>query len=170
MSDSTVTVVGNIAKPPEARVTPQGSKVATITVASHRGLRTEGGWSQTETSYFDVEMWDALADNAVVSLRKGMSVLVHGHIRTSSWTDSEGHKRFKQKLIAKAIGPNLRWQQATVTRVTANQEFEDAQSEWQNVKSTSEVGANDGGQHDGLSSDLPTGTFDTSMEEAAVPA
>lgn len=165
MSESAVTVVGNIAKQPEARMTPKGSKVVSIAVASHRGMRTEDGWSQTETSYFDVELWDTMADNAISSLTKGMSILVHGYIRTNSWTDDEGKKRFKQKLIAKAIGPNLRWQKAKVTRAPEPREFVENPSETKESH-----GTGNGFEEGALTASISENAFNSSEESVPITA
>lgn len=114
MSEALITVVGNVARQVENRNTNAGAKVCKFVLASSRSWKGESGWEQSETSYFDVECWGKLAENVNNSLWKGQAVIVHGHIRTDSWTADDGGTRYRQKIVAKAVGPNLKRHVATV--------------------------------------------------------
>lgn len=121
MSEALVTVMGNVVRHVEIRNTNSGAKVSKFSVASARSWKGESGWEQTETSYFDVECWGKLAENVNNSLWKGQSVIVHGHVRTDRWESEDGEKHQRQKIVAKAVGPNLRHHQAQVKTMTEKQ-------------------------------------------------
>src|SRR5919109_1214945 len=64
-SDNQVTIVGNLTDDPELRYTPNGAAVATIRVAVNRRIPDgAGGWKDAETSFFRVNAWRTLAENA----------------------------------------------------------------------------------------------------------
>ncbi|MDO5030709.1 MAG: single-stranded DNA-binding protein [Corynebacterium sp.] len=118
MSEAVITVVGNVVHHVENRNTHSGAKVCKFSVASSRSWKGDNGWEQSETSYFDVECWGKLAENVNNTLWKGQAVIVHGHIRTDRWEGDDGTKHQRQKIIAKAVGPNLRRHLATVKTMT----------------------------------------------------
>lgn len=116
MSEISVTIVGNITRNPEMKITRTGKAVAKLRVASTRKRYVEGRWVDGETAFIDVDCWDYLAQNVMNSLRKGDRVLVEGRLRTEEWEEPGGGKRQKLVLGADAIGPDLRWATADVTR------------------------------------------------------
>lgn len=118
MSEAVITVVGNVVHHVENRNTNSGAKVCKFSVASSKSWKGDNGWEQSETSYFDVECWGKLAENVNNTVWKGQAVIVHGHVRTDRWEGDDGTKHLRQKIIAKAVGPNLRRHLATVTTMT----------------------------------------------------
>lgn len=118
MSEAVITVVGNVVHHVENRNTNSGAKVCKFSVASSKSWKGENGWEQSETSYFDVECWGKLAENVNNTVWKGQAVIVHGHVRTDRWEGDDGAKHQRQKIIAKAVGPNLRRHLATVKTMT----------------------------------------------------
>jgi single-strand DNA-binding protein len=115
--DNAITIVGNLTRDPELRYTPNGAAVANFGVAVNDRKRVGGTdkW-EDDPSFFDVTAWDELAVNASESLGRGNRVIVTGKLKQRSWETSEGDKRSKVEIIAHAVGPDLRWATATVTR------------------------------------------------------
>jgi single-strand DNA-binding protein len=70
----------------------------------HRG---ENRWKDRPTTWFTVECWRTLAENAGKSLRKGQPVIVTGRLKTSEWTSGEGEAKSKTVLDAFTIGHDL---------------------------------------------------------------
>jgi single-strand DNA-binding protein len=87
---------------------------------SHR-IRQGEAWVDREPSFYDVTLWEKLAENAAESLRKGDRVLVTGQVQTQAWTDSDGAKRTKQVIIDAEIGASLRFTTVEVVRGTQEQ-------------------------------------------------
>lgn len=117
MSDSTVTIAGNLTQDPELRYTPNGAAVVKLNVAVNRRYKDESGqWQDGEASFFKVNAWRGLAENCAESLQKGARVIVTGRLQQRSWETSEGDKRYAIEIEADEVGPSLRWATAQVER------------------------------------------------------
>jgi single-strand DNA-binding protein len=116
MSNST-TVTGNLTREPEIRYTREGHASVLLGVAVDRRWqdRETKEW-ETETSFFDVICWRELAENAAVTLAKGMRVMVTGRLEQRTWETDQGERRSKVEIVADEIGPSLRFATATVVR------------------------------------------------------
>lgn len=102
------TIIGNLTRDPELRYTRSGIAVANLTVAVDPPER--GG----ETTYRKVTAWRELAENTVLSLSKGDRVVVSGWIGTDTWTDRDGQAHAEDVLVARAVGPDLRFVTADI--------------------------------------------------------
>lgn len=69
--------------------------------------RQTGQWQDSQTEWFQVKAWRALAVNAGLSLRKGVPVVVQGRLSTREWQDQGGALRTSLVLEATAIGVDL---------------------------------------------------------------
>lgn len=110
MSNGTsVTVIGNLTRDPEERVTRSGESMTNFSVASSRRWKNKHDEWEEETSYFDVTVWSELAKNCGISLKKGTRVIVVGRLKQESWDDNKtGEKKNKIVVVAEDIGPSLR--------------------------------------------------------------
>jgi single-strand DNA-binding protein len=92
MSETYVTVVGNVATTPEHKVTQSGATLAKFRLATtpRRLDRTTGRWGDGPTSFYTVVCWRALADNLTSSVGKGDPVVVVGRLRVTSWDNDRG--------------------------------------------------------------------------------
>ncbi|HEX3946876.1 MAG TPA: single-stranded DNA-binding protein, partial [Acidimicrobiales bacterium] len=116
MSNST-TVTGNLTREPEIRYTREGHATVLLGVAVDRRWqdRETKEWEEA-TSFFDVVCWRDLAENAAVSLAKGMRVMVTGRLEQRSWETDQGERRSKVEIVAEEVGPSLRFTTAAVAR------------------------------------------------------
>jgi single-strand DNA-binding protein len=139
-SDNQITIVGNLTDDPELRYTPNGAAVANVRVAVNRRIPDgAGGWKDAETSFFRVNAWRTLAENAAESLTRGTRVVVTGRLRSRSWENQEGETRSAVEIEADEIGPSLRWATAKVEKQSRSG---GAGGDWsENVS----VGTGDGG-------------------------
>jgi single-strand DNA-binding protein len=118
-SDNQITVVGNLTDDPELRYTANGAAVANFTVAHSTRIRdAAGNWSDGETSFFRVNIWRGLAENAAESLTRGTRVVVTGRLRQRSWENQEGEKRSMIEIEADDVGPSLKWATAKVEKTS----------------------------------------------------
>jgi len=117
MSDSTVTIVGNVTRDPELRYTPSGAANASFGVAVNERWRDKqtNDWKE-QVSFLDVVCWREMADNVCETLAKGTRVVVTGRLQQRSWEDSDGNKKSKVEIVADEIGPSLRWASAEITK------------------------------------------------------
>lgn len=116
MGNSTA-IIGNLTREPEIRYTRDGQASTLLGVAVNRRWqdRQTKEWEES-TSFFDVVCWRELAENAALSLSKGMRVLVIGRLEQRSWETEEGERRSKVEIVAEEVGPSLRFATAEVQR------------------------------------------------------
>ena len=120
MADSTVTVTGTLTRDPELRFTAGGKGVASFGIAVNRRYQKNNEWVE-QTSFFNVQAWDTLGENAAASLTKGMRVIVTGRLDQRSYETQQGEKRSVVEIVADEIGPSLRWATAQVEKVARSE-------------------------------------------------
>jgi single-strand DNA-binding protein len=116
-SMSQTVIVGNLTDDPELRYTPNGAAVVKFRVAVNRRYQDQSGqWKDGDTSYFTINAWRSLAENAAESLTRGTRVVVTGRLNYRTWENQDGDKRSAIEVEADEIAPSLRWATAAVTR------------------------------------------------------
>jgi single-strand DNA-binding protein len=117
MADNTITVVGNITRDPELKFLNSGQAAVRFSVAVSRRWqnRQTQEWDE-KTSFFDVQCYGPMAENAANSLSKGARVVVTGRMEQRSWETDNGEKRSAFEIVADEIAPSLRWATAVVTK------------------------------------------------------
>jgi single-strand DNA-binding protein len=118
MADTTTIITGNLTDDPELRYTPNGTAVASLRVAVTARVKDGEGWKDGDTSFFRVNVWRQLAENAADSLSKGDRVIVTGRLKARSWETPEGDKRSTVEIEADELGPSLRWATAKPQRAS----------------------------------------------------
>jgi single-strand DNA-binding protein len=118
MPDTFVTLVGNLTDDPDLRFTPNGAAVANFRLAVTPRVRDGDSWRDGETSFFRINAWRDLAENATESLAKGTRVVVLGRLRARSWETPEGERRSVVEVEADEVAPSLKWATATVERTS----------------------------------------------------
>ena len=120
LGDVTVTVTGNLTSDPELRFTPNGSAVASFTVASTTRVldRDSNQWKDGDTLFLRCSVWRQYAENVAESLTKGTRVIVTGRLKQRSYETKEGEKRTVVEMDVDDVGPALRNATAKVNRVT----------------------------------------------------
>jgi single-strand DNA-binding protein len=96
------TIIGRLGFDPEMKVTPQGSSVCTLKIATNERYKDKNGEWQETTDWHTVVLWDRLADIAGQYLRKGNQVYVEGKIRTRTW-EKDGITRYFTEIIANNV-------------------------------------------------------------------
>ena len=114
---NTTTLTGNLTKDPELRYTRDGQAALTLGMAVNRRWQNRDSheWEET-TSFFDVVCWREMAENAAMSLTKGVRVVVTGRLEQRIWENEDGERRVKIEIVADEIGPSLRWATAEVSK------------------------------------------------------
>jgi single-strand DNA-binding protein len=98
-----IILIGNLGKDPEIRYTPEGSPVATFSLATSENWTDKNGSRQEHTEWHTIVAWNRLADLSKRFLVKGRQVYVEGRLRTREWTDREGNKRRSTEVIAQQM-------------------------------------------------------------------
>jgi single-strand DNA-binding protein len=126
MSDTHVTITGNLTADPELKFTPNGAAVANFRIAVTSRVRDGEGWKDGDTSFFRVNAWRQLAQHVTDSLSKGDRAVVIGRLKSRSWETPEGEQRSVVEIDADEVAPSLRWAVAKPERVTCNGEAKPA--------------------------------------------
>ncbi len=95
-----VMLIGRLGKDPEIRYTPDGSPVATFSLATSENWTDKSGTRQDRTEWHNIVAWSKLAELSKRFLVKGRQIYVEGRIRTREWNDKDGNKRRTTEVIA----------------------------------------------------------------------
>lgn len=96
-----VVLVGRIVKNPELRVTDNGKKVTTVTLAVPRSYKNSTG--EYDTDFLDCTLWTNVAENTVEYCQSGDMVGVKGRLQTRVFEDEEGNKSKKTEIVAEKV-------------------------------------------------------------------
>lgn len=104
MSVNKVILVGNVGKDPEVRHLDSGVAVATFSLATSETYTAKNGDRVTTTEWHNIVLWRGLAEVAEKYVKKGMLLFIEGRIRSRSYDDKDGVKRY----ITEINGDNMR--------------------------------------------------------------
>lgn len=96
-----VILVGRAGKDPELHTTKSDKKVVRFTLATwenYKDDKSETGWRQ-ETEWHNVVIWGANAETIAKNVKKGGMVYVEGAIRTRSYDDKDGAKKWITEVV-----------------------------------------------------------------------
>lgn len=98
-----VILIGNLGRDPEIRYTTSGQSVANFPIATTEVGGSKEGERQEYTEWHRIVAWGRLAEICGEYLTKGKTVYIEGSLRTRSWEDKEGNKRWTTEVIAKNL-------------------------------------------------------------------
>jgi single-strand DNA-binding protein len=107
MSINKVILVGNVGRDPEIRHLDSGVAVATFTLATSETYTAKNGDKVTSTEWHNIVLWRGLADVAEKYVRKGKQLYIEGRIRTRSYEDKDGQKKYVTEIygdVMKMLG------------------------------------------------------------------
>ncbi|MDH6355393.1 single-strand DNA-binding protein [Dysgonomonas sp. PH5-45] len=102
MSVNKVILIGNVGKDPDVRYFDNGSAVVNFTLATtERGYTAANGTQIPDrTEWHNIVCWRGLAKVAEQFVRKGTQVYIEGKIRSRSYDDQNGVKRYVTEIYA----------------------------------------------------------------------
>jgi single-strand DNA-binding protein len=103
MSVNKVILVGNLGKDPEVRFTNNGSAVARFPIATSEVWNDRDGNRQERTEWHNIIVWGKQGEHCGQYLAKGRQVYVEGSIRTRSYDDKSGNKRYVTEIVAQRV-------------------------------------------------------------------
>lgn len=96
-------VGGNLGSDPETRVTQGGTTVMTMSIGCNSSYLDKNRVRQETVEWVRVVVFGKRAEGLAKFLRKGAKVFCEGSMKTSSWEDREGIKRYKTEIIASNV-------------------------------------------------------------------
>lgn len=100
---NTITVIGNVGRDPELKITKNNLAVCKFSLADTKGKKGEN----QKTSWYDIVVFGALAENVASEIHKGERLLVLGTLQVEDYTKTDGTKGKRVEIIADYIGDAL---------------------------------------------------------------
>lgn len=94
-----VILIGHLGKDPEIRYLEGGVSVVSFPLATSETFNKDGKKIE-QTEWHNIVMWRSLADVAAKYLQKGKLVYIEGKLRTRSFEDKEGIKKYTTEVVA----------------------------------------------------------------------
>jgi len=113
-----VILVGHLGKDPELRYLEGNVSVASFPLATSETYNKDGRKLE-QTEWHNIVMWRGLADVAAKYLTKGRLVYIEGKLRTRSYEDKEGIRRYTTEIVAESF--NILGRKSDFENPNANQ-------------------------------------------------
>jgi single-strand DNA-binding protein len=98
-----VMLLGSLGADPELRYTNGGQAVLNIRLATTESYLDKDKVRKERTDWHSVTVWGKRGEALAKILVKGSTIFVEGSIRTSSYDDKDGNKRYKTEINANNI-------------------------------------------------------------------
>ncbi len=98
-----VTLLGNLGADPELRITGGGQAVLNLRLATTESYLDKNKARQERTEWHSAIVWGKRAEGLAKILRKGDRIYLEGGLRTSSYDDREGVKRYKTEIVVSNV-------------------------------------------------------------------
>ncbi len=98
-----VMLIGNLGKDPDMQFLEGNIGVAKFSLATTETYKDRSGKLISQTEWHTVVLWRGLAELAQKYLHKGSLVYIEGRLKTRSWEDKDGNKKFATEIV----GDNL---------------------------------------------------------------
>jgi single-strand DNA-binding protein len=103
MSVNKVILIGNLGKDPEVRYTANGKAVARFSLATSEVWNDAEGNRQERTEWHNIIVWGKQGETCGQYLAKGRQCYIEGSIRSRSYDDKSGQKRYITEIIAQRV-------------------------------------------------------------------
>lgn len=94
-------LIGRLTKDVELRYTQSNTACATFDLAINNGKDSSG--NDRSADFIRVVIWEKQAENMAKYTHKGSQIAVEGSIKTDSWEDEKGEKRYRMYVLARRI-------------------------------------------------------------------
>jgi single-strand DNA-binding protein len=100
MGVNKVILVGNVGKDPDVRHLDSGVSVANFPLATSETYRNKENQKVTNTEWHNIVVWRGLAEVVEKYVKKGDPLYIEGKIRTRSYDDKDGNKKYITEIFA----------------------------------------------------------------------
>ncbi|NCO55619.1 MAG: single-stranded DNA-binding protein [Bacteroidetes bacterium CG02_land_8_20_14_3_00_31_25] len=94
MSVNKAILIGNVGKDPDVRHLDNDVTVARFTLATSESYKKSNGEVVKTTEWHNIVLWRGLAQVAEKYVKKGSQIYIEGKIRTRSYDDKDGNKKY----------------------------------------------------------------------------
>lgn len=101
-NSATVTVLGRAGSEVEVKFLPSGKAVANLSLACTPSKKTEDGWEDLDTLWFQVSTF-SYVDSLVETVEKGDLITVTGRLSIRSYTNKSGEEKTVMNIDAQSV-------------------------------------------------------------------
>jgi len=99
-----VILIGRLGQDPKLAYLPSGSPAAEFTLATDESYKNREGQKVEQTEWHRIKVYGKSAEFCSNYLSKGRLVYVEGQLRTRSWEDQQGQKRYMTEVVVSGPG------------------------------------------------------------------
>ena len=99
MSVNKVILVGNVGKDPETRYLDESTAITKFPLATSETYKNKAGERVSTTEWHNVVLWRGLAQVAEKYVKKGTQIYIEGRIKTRSYDDADGNKKYITEIV-----------------------------------------------------------------------
>jgi len=103
MSVNKVILVGNVGQDPEVKYLDDSTPVAIFSLATSESYKNKAGEKVTNTEWHNIVLWRGLAQVAEKYVHKGSQIYIEGKIKTRSWDDKDGVKKYRTEIVGNTM-------------------------------------------------------------------
>ena len=97
-------LIGRVGQNPEIKtINEQGRKAAQFSLATTERYKDRNGEVKEQTEWHNIVAFDKTAELIEKFVTKGMLLYVEGKLRTRSWDDRDGNKRYVTEVLVNGI-------------------------------------------------------------------
>lgn len=100
---NSVFLIGNVAKDPEMKVSPNGGKIAIYTLATNHVYLGPNGERNDEAEFHRCVAFGKLAEIFEKYVTKGKKLHIQGRLRTRNWENEDGKKQYLTEIITEKV-------------------------------------------------------------------
>ncbi len=94
-----VSLAGRLGQDPRIAYLPSGIPAVDFSLATDESYKDRDGNKVARAEWHRVKLFGSSAEFAGKYLSKGQQVFVRGHLRTRSWEDDQGQRRFMTEVV-----------------------------------------------------------------------
>lgn len=104
-----VILIGNVGRDPEVRSTNNGTRIASLSLATSESWRDKASGEKRErTEWNRIAVFNEhLVDVVEKYVNKGSKLYVEGQLQTRKWTDKDGNDRYTTEVVLQRFGGTI---------------------------------------------------------------
>jgi single-strand DNA-binding protein len=103
MSINKAILIGNVGKDPEIRHLENGTPMCSFSLATSENYTNKSGEKVTNTDWHNIVLWRQLAEVAGKYVKKGSQVYIEGRIKSRSYDDKDGNKKYITEIVGDTL-------------------------------------------------------------------
>jgi len=98
-----VILIGNVGEDPKVTKFDNGGMVANISLATSESYKDKNNEVQTATEWHRLAVFGKLGEIAEKYVKKGSALYIEGKLKTRSWEDKDGVKKYTTEVIVREL-------------------------------------------------------------------